>query len=62
MCDKYVIGSGPPPEWCAESLIAYQKTDGTVGYEFHGYRKDFELESGDVLLKSKRGIEIKKKV
>lgn len=47
---EYIIGKGPAPEWCRGLLSPYQKMNGSVGYEFHGADRDFELNIGDKLV------------
>lgn len=50
MAEKYIIGDGPAPKWCAGLIMHYQKRGGNVGYEFHGVDRDFELKRGDALI------------
>ena len=58
--DIYVIGSGKAPNWCKNKLSAYLRPDGSVGYEFHGYLRTFELLPGDMLLKVGKQIDIER--
>lgn len=45
----YVIGSGKPPRWCASKLMQYRKIDGSIGCEYLGRVKTFDLDAGDIL-------------
>lgn len=49
------------PEWAAERLSPYRKTDGSTGYEFYGVWRTIELERGDALIKTGHRIEFKRK-
>ncbi len=49
------------PEWAAERLAQFKKTNGGTGYEFYGAWRTIELEAGDTLIKSGRRIEIERK-
>ena len=61
MIEKYIIGTSPIPEWAAERIAQYRKTDGKTGYEFYGTWRSIELEAGDALVKTGRRIEIEYK-
>ena len=61
--EEYIIGDGQAPAWCHNLLMPYLKQDGSIGYEFHGGERDFNLRRGDTLIKHKDGkIEFKRKV
>lgn len=61
MIEKYIVGTSPVPEWAAERLAQFKKTNGGTGYEFYGAWRTIELEAGDTLIKSGRRIEIERK-
>ncbi len=50
MTDTYIIGTLPIPLWCESDLQPYLRADGTVGYEYQGYRRSYDLVKGDKLL------------
>ena len=58
--DEYTIGKGPAPDWCRGLLTHFQKYDGTIGYEFYGKYKDFDLNVGDKLIRKGKQIEVKR--
>jgi hypothetical protein len=57
MAKRYIIGTKPVPEWCADLLQPFRKTDGTTAVEFIGDNQDINLYVGDILIK--RGNNIK---
>ncbi len=58
---RYVIGTKPVPEWCADLLQPFRKADGSTGVEFHGERFDIYLDVGGVLILKRNGyIEFKR--
>lgn len=59
--ERYVIGSGRPPEWCRNFLMSYRKMDGTTGWEFHAKWTTFILKVGDVLERHDGRILVKEK-
>lgn len=61
--DEYIIGNGPAPDWCRGLLMHYCKYDGSMGYEFSGYDREFSLSKGDSIIRRPDGrIEIRRKV
>ena len=60
--ELYVIGSVPVPDWCRDKLIPYQKSDGSIGYEFHSHIRDVNLVEGDELIRVGRKIYFKRQV
>ena len=59
--DKYIIGDTLAPYWCKRYLMLYRKKDGSIGYEFFGKNKSYELEKGDCLLYDEGKIKVRKR-
>ena len=57
---EYIVGSGPPPEWCRHRMMAYQKKDGSIGFEFFGYIRTYTLSRGDKLILRNGKIKIRR--
>ena len=47
---EYIIGTKPIPAWCRDRLMPYMKADGSVGWEFYGKHRSYDLDVGDALL------------
>lgn len=61
MIQEYIVGNGKAPWWCRRWLMHYQKPNGKVGIEFHGYTKDYDLNIGDKIMRCGDRIIIKRK-
>ena len=59
--EVYVIGSKPAPNWCKDKLTPYLKMNGSVGFEYQGVLKTYDLKAGDRLIKQGRRVEIHRK-
>ncbi len=59
--ETYILGQEPAPDWCRDKLMAYQKTNGELGFCYYGAFKEFELEPGDVLVKSGERIKVERR-
>lgn len=57
---EYIVGSGPPPEWCRHRLMLYKQSDGSVGIEFFGHVKSYILKRGDKLIYQDGKISVRK--
>ena len=57
--EQYIIGDIPIPWWCKRGLMAYQKDDGTVGFEYYGRFVTFDLNLGDVLIWDGYRVDVK---
>ena len=57
--EQYIIGDIPIPWWCKRELMAYQKDDGTIGFEYYGRFVTFELKQGDVLVWDGYRVDVK---
>lgn len=57
---EYIVGSGPPPEWCRHRMMYFRQLDGSVGIEFFGYIKSYILKKGDRLTYQNGKIKIRK--
>lgn len=58
---EYIVGNGMAPWWCRRLLMHYQKPNGEIGIEFHGYSKDYDLNAGDKLIRHNGKIIIRRK-
>lgn len=56
MISSYTIGHEPVPSWCAKQLTPFKDYDGTIKYEFHTSRCDYELDMGDTLIRKDRVV------
>jgi len=59
---QYIIGSKDVPLWCKNKITPFKRMDGSVGYEFRGTEKDYDLAKGDRLVLHKGQIHIRRKV
>lgn len=59
--EKYIVGQGFAPEWCRRHLAPYRKRDGSMGYEYVGKFRSFELSKGDILEMEAGIVRIRKK-
>lgn len=57
--EEYVFGSGKAPEWCARHMMFFRHADGSMGCEFHGYDKDYDLHAGDRIIRDGNKIIIR---
>lgn len=56
----YVVGKGPAPAWCRDLIMPFQKKNGKIGFEFHGYMMDYDLNVGDKLILRDGKIEVRR--
>ena len=59
--EVYVAGAGKAPPWAAKKLMPYLRTDGKIGYEYHGNNVIWTMGAGDELVKCGYEIRVKRK-
>ena len=59
--EEYIIGTSPLPKWVQGRLLPFKKMDGSIGYEWRGYLRTYDLDVGDKLIKYGREIYVSRK-
>lgn len=62
IAEEYVIGTSPMPWWVRGKLLPFKKMDGSVGYEWRGHLRTYDLNIGDSLIRYGREVHVNRKV
>ena len=61
IAEEYIIGTSPMPRWLRGRLLPFKKMDGSVGYEYRGYMRTYDLDVGDTLIRYGGKVYVSKK-
>ena len=61
IAEEYIIGTSPMPRWLRGRLLPFKKMDGSVGYEYRGYMRTYDLNIGDKLIRYGGQVYVSKK-
>ena len=51
IAEEYTVGASPLPHWLRGRLLPFKKMDGSVGYEYRGAVRIYDLDIGDTLIR-----------